>query len=63
VCTHLECTVQYKIDTAQLWCACHNGLYDLSGRVVSGPPPRALDVFTVNVRGEGLDADVVVSRT
>src|SRR5438034_10560820 len=25
VCTHLDCTVQYKPDTAQLWCACHNG--------------------------------------
>ena len=62
VCTHLECTVQFKTDTSQLWCACHNGLYDLSGRVVSGPPPRALDAFTVNVRGEGLEADVVVSR-
>ena len=62
VCTHLECTVQFKTDTSQLWCACHNGLYDLSGRVVSGPPPRALETFTVNVRGEGLEADVVVSR-
>ena len=40
VCTHLECTVQYKADTSQIWCACHNGLYDLSGTVVSGPPPR-----------------------
>ena len=30
VCTHLECTVQFKADTSQLWCACHNGLYDLA---------------------------------
>jgi Rieske Fe-S protein len=58
VCTHLECTVQYKADTAQLWCACHNGLYDLSGNVVSGPPPRPLERLVVNQRGE----DVVVSR-
>jgi cytochrome b6-f complex iron-sulfur subunit len=58
VCTHLDCTVQYKSDTSQISCACHNGLYDLSGNVISGPPPRPLERFTVNQRGE----DVVVSR-
>ena len=62
-CTHLECTVQYKPDTAQIWCACHNGLYDLAGNVVSGPPPQPLDRFTVKVRGEGTEQEVVVSRS
>jgi Rieske Fe-S protein len=62
VCTHLDCTVQYKSDTSQLWCACHNGTYDLGGNVVSGPPPRGLEQFVVNVRGEGSDAEIVVSR-
>jgi len=62
VCTHLDCTVQFKADTAQLWCACHNGLYDLGGNVVSGPPPRGLERFTVNLRGESDDEDIVVSR-
>ncbi|HEX7139024.1 MAG TPA: Rieske (2Fe-2S) protein [Vicinamibacterales bacterium] len=62
VCTHLDCTVQFKADTSQLWCACHNGTYDLGGNVVSGPPPRGLEEFTVNVRGEGEDAEIVVSR-
>src|SRR5947209_14754926 len=36
VCTHLGCTVQYRGDTHQVWCACHNGLYDLSGKNISG---------------------------
>jgi Rieske Fe-S protein len=58
ICTHLECTVQYKNETSQIWCACHNGIYDLSGRNVSGPPPRPLENFKVNLRGE----DVVVSK-
>jgi cytochrome b6-f complex iron-sulfur subunit len=62
VCTHLDCTVQYKPDTAQLWCACHNGTYDLGGNVVSGPPPRALEKFVVNLRGEPGDEEIVVSR-
>jgi len=62
VCTHLDCTVQFKSDTSQLWCACHNGTYDLGGSVVSGPPPRGLEKFVVNVRGEGDEAEIVVSR-
>jgi cytochrome b6-f complex iron-sulfur subunit len=62
VCTHLDCTVQFKSDTSQLWCACHNGTYDLSGNVVSGPPPRGLEQFVVNIRGEGPEAEIVVSR-
>jgi cytochrome b6-f complex iron-sulfur subunit len=62
VCTHLDCTVQFKPDTSQLWCACHNGTYDLAGNVVSGPPPRGLEQFVVNIRGEGDDAEVVVSK-
>ncbi|OFW46615.1 MAG: hypothetical protein A3J29_06055 [Acidobacteria bacterium RIFCSPLOWO2_12_FULL_67_14b] len=63
VCTHLDCTVQYKSDTSQIWCPCHNGLYDLSGHVISGPPPRPLEAFTVNLRGEPGQEDVVISRT
>jgi len=59
VCTHLNCTVQYRSDLREIWCACHNGLYDLEGRNVSGPPPRPLEVFEVHIQGE----DVVVTRT
>jgi Rieske Fe-S protein len=62
VCTHLDCTVQYKADTSQIWCACHNGFYDLPGAVVSGPPPRNLERYVVNVRGEPGQEEVVVSR-
>lgn len=58
VCTHLNCTVQYQESSSQIWCACHNGLYDLNGRVVSGPPPKPLDEYVVRVRGE----EVVISR-
>jgi Rieske Fe-S protein len=62
VCTHLDCTVQYKADTSQIWCACHNGMYDLGGNVVAGPPPRPLEAFAVNLRGEPGQEEVVVSR-
>lgn len=56
-CTHLDCIVQYRGDLKQIWCACHNGLYDLQGRNVSGPPPRPLDEFAVNIVSD----EVVVS--
>jgi cytochrome b6-f complex iron-sulfur subunit len=58
VCTHLNCTVQYHEARRQIWCACHNGFYDLNGRVVSGPPPNPLEELTVRVRGD----ELVVSR-
>lgn len=58
-CTHLDCTVQYRPDTKQIWCACHNGQYDLMGRNIGGPPPRPLEVYTVRLRGD----DIVVSKT
>lgn len=58
ICTHLGCTVQYRPSNADIWCACHNAVYDLAGNVVSGPPPRPLDRLTVNVRGD----EVVVTR-
>jgi Rieske Fe-S protein len=51
-CTHLSCTVQYRDDLRQVWCACHNGKYDINGRNVSGPPPRPLEDFEVQVRGD-----------
>ncbi|MGE5276330.1 MAG: ubiquinol-cytochrome c reductase iron-sulfur subunit [Acidobacteriota bacterium] len=51
-CTHLACTVQYRPDRTDIWCACHNGVYDLNGSNVSGPPPRPLTKLDVNVRGD-----------
>lgn len=57
-CTHLDCIVQYRPDLHQVWCACHNGLFDLAGRNVSGPPPRPLETYEVQVRGE----EIIVRR-
>lgn len=59
VCTHLECIVQYRPDTKQIWCACHNGQYNLSGKNIGGPPPRPLEEYKVNTRGD----DIVITRS
>jgi len=50
VCTHLDCTVQYRKDMGVIWCACHNGKYDLTGRNISGPPPRPLEEYRVIIQ-------------
>lgn len=59
VCTHLDCIVQYRSDTKQIWCACHNGQYNLNGENIGGPPPRPLEQYPVNKRGD----DIVVNRS
>ncbi len=58
VCTHLACTVQYRPDMQHIWCACHNGVYDLQGKNIAGPPPRPLEAYRVDVKGD----EVYVTR-
>jgi Rieske Fe-S protein len=57
-CTHLSCTVQYRDDIEHIWCACHNGHFDLTGRNIKGPPPKPLPQYEVTMRGD----DIFVSR-
>ena len=40
-CTHEGCTVTFQPAQSIIWCPCHDGRFDLTGRVVSGPPPQA----------------------
>ena len=60
VCTHLQCTVQYREDLQHIWCACHNGHFDpVTGKNIGGPPPRPLEEYTVSARGDR----IAVSRS
>ena len=59
ICTHLACIVQYRSDLGHIWCACHNGHFDLNGKNIAGPPPKPLEQYGVNVRADR----VVVSKT
>ena len=58
-CTHLGCIVQYRPDMEHIWCACHNGHYNLRGVNIAGPPPRPLTEFSVGIR----DGKIIVSKT
>lgn len=52
-CTHEGCTVQYVPGDSLIWCACHNGRFDLEGRVISGPPPRPLAKWVAQREADG----------
>jgi Rieske Fe-S protein len=52
ICTHLACIVQYRPDLGHIWCACHNGHFDLNGKNMTGPPPRPLERYVLKVQQE-----------
>lgn len=64
VCTHLSCIVEFRKDKGVIWCNCHNGVYDLNGRNIGGPPPRPLAPYRVNLvsKDPSQPATIVVSR-
>jgi Rieske Fe-S protein len=63
ICTHTQCTVEYRPEKGVIFCACHNGVFDLEGRNVSGPPPRPLEALKVMLRGTPGEEEIVVSRS
>lgn len=55
-CTHLGCAYSWKSSGAganHFACPCHDGVFNVDGSVVSGPPPRPLDTLPVNVDAQG----------
>ncbi len=54
VCTHLGCLVKYDPQRQIFICPCHAGMFDLEGKVISGPPPKPLPKFSVRVEGNNL---------
>jgi len=50
-CTHLGCPYHWDTGLQRFACPCHNGVFDINGNVVSGPPPRPLDYYDAKVEG------------
>jgi Rieske Fe-S protein len=50
-CTHLGCRTRFNPDSKQIECPCHGGVYDVSGNVISGPPPAPLRPMTTRIEG------------
>ncbi|MBI3923729.1 MAG: Rieske (2Fe-2S) protein [Armatimonadetes bacterium] len=51
VCTHLGCGVRWDNARQAFLCPCHNGGFDINGKVILGPPPRPLDQFEHKIQG------------
>lgn len=56
-CTHLGCLVPWQEDERLFVCPCHAGRYNLEGEVLSGPPPRPLSLFELEVKEGDLTVD------
>jgi len=54
VCTHLSCRVNWRNDESDFHCPCHDGVFNIDGKVVSGPPPRPLDEYETKVEDGNL---------
>lgn len=52
-CTHEGCTVTFQPGQSVIWCPCHDGRFDLSGRVLSGPPPQPLAKYVAQRQPDG----------
>lgn len=52
-CTHEGCTVTFQPGQSVIWCPCHDGRFDLTGRVLSGPPPQPLTKYAAQRQPDG----------
>ena len=57
-CSHLGCNVKWEATNNQFKCPCHGGCYDRSGKVLSGPPPRALNAVNIRVNPTTAELEV-----
>lgn len=48
-CTHLDCLCNWNAQQAHFVCPCHGSVFDLTGALLKGPAPRALDRFAVQI--------------
>jgi menaquinol-cytochrome c reductase iron-sulfur subunit len=53
-CTHLGCGYRWDEQRRNFLCPCHNSAFDIDGKVLSGPAPRPLDRFDVQIKGTEL---------
>ena len=53
-CTHLGCAYHWDDRKSEFLCPCHNSLFAIDGKVVSGPAPRPLDRYQTKVQGNKL---------
>ena len=55
-CTHLGCTVPWRQEEDRFNCPCHSSIFDAVGNVESGPAPRPMDLFPIEI----IDDEVII---
>ncbi len=53
VCPHLGCLVPWEAGADRFICPCHGSQYERDGTYITGPAPRGLDRFVIQVVGPG----------
>jgi Rieske Fe-S protein len=61
VCTHLGCVVEFVPEQSIFHCNCHGSVFGLDGRNISGPAPRPLESFRVELKGDDITIFVMKS--
>lgn len=63
-CTHLGCVAPWNEVEGVFNCPCHSAVFTRQGTVISGPAPRPLDLFPVDIRGDEIyvDTGIVIQR-
>lgn len=56
-CTHLGCTVPWDSENKRFVCPCHASSFDITGRVLSPPAPRPLDLYAVRIENAIVKVD------
>ena len=52
VCTHAGCVVKWDEKKRMISCPCHGASFDVKGKVLEGPPPAPLKVYSVKISGD-----------
>jgi menaquinol-cytochrome c reductase iron-sulfur subunit len=57
-CTHLGCRVSWNVESQELRCPCHGGVFNRDGSVKSGPPPTPLASFPTRIADGRVEVQV-----
>lgn len=50
ICPHLGCRYAWNSNQKLFICPCHNSVFDINGKVISGPAPRGLDTLPKKIQ-------------
>lgn len=54
ICPHLGCRYQWHSERKLFICPCHHSVFNIDGKVVSGPAPRPLDTLPTETKNNYL---------